>query len=1496
MSGSACVPNAARFAAASTLPRRNARGTMVRIENRLQTYSSRSDDRDTVPAMTCTFALAAALALAPLAAPSAEDQVFQAVGEAMLDAAAFSQWLDGSESPFSETDARGGPRAVVWTAASRPDHRGVKFGEGRAVGSRHLRIGFTEPVAVGSVLVRGGGALSVLRAGAAYPGDLADDSQWVAAERLLAGEASRQEVDSEGYALWVLPAGTATRALRFSHVPNPGDREMAGWLGGVWIMEPRLGNVAPQALAQSVERDEVSARLVDESNNRTWNAWHNGEQGSALPISAEHPELVTLTWPRPVDLDGICLLWTGFASVEVEAFVGQNENILEAADSSWQSVASRSGMDSLYPLPLGPNWIRFDKTLRTRALRLRILQGARSGHPHLADKVKQGRRVWLGEVMAVAPLASEAALASLVLPKPSQVPPPIPVKFTLPEPGLVTLVIEDLQDRRVRNLVSETPFPAGENTAWWDGSDDLLRDPQAARHGLYHIPTRLVAPGTYKVRGLWHQPLKLHYEFSIYNAGRPAWVTADNTGCWLTTHTPPTSVACVPGSRTADGQPLVFLGAFVAEGGHGLQWLREDGTKIGGQGWVGGTWTGAPTLAVDLGPQAVADHLCYVGSVWDGELRLTAKNRELADLPILKQKLGDEIPKGTRNARAPAVLPGFEGGDKVHVLGGIAAHDGRLVCSLVRQDELLVVDVPLGKIVSRIALQNPRGLGFDSQGRLLALSGRRLVRFAMLSSQPETIVAQGLDDPRQVAVDAQGNLLISDRGASHQVKVFSPQGQPVGVLGKPGEPVVGPYDPLHLNNPSGIGVDSQGRVWVAEADNYPRRVSLWSADGQLLRAFYGPTEYGGGGVLDPQDCTRFYYKGLEFQLDWQAGTDRLVRVFSRPDPLLDAHYGHYSPDTPLYPASRPGQRYFTSCYTHTPTHGDDVAFVWQDGEQQARLIAAVGNAHSWKALREEEFHSRWPQGSKPEDDNPRPEGMATFAWTDADGDGRPVPSEVQFASRRSRGVTVMNDLSFVISQFGDRNVRFEAALDAAGAPHYDLAQPEDLGPAGGVPPSSGGNQSLAAADGWTITTNAPPPFSAYGLGGKFRGEPRWSYPSPWPGLHASHEAAVPDRPGMVVGHTRLLGGWVHGPAGKMFCINGNMGNMYLLTADGMFVGTLFHDIRLRPNWAAPVATRNMDVTDVSLHDENFWPSITQTADGQIFLVDGGRTSLVRVDGLDTLRRLPDTTVSVTAADLQRAREWFEKAEARRQQQRGSGILNVPVRAAAPQVDGRLDDWPATTDWAFIDRRGTKANFNSDSRPYEVSAGVALTGRHLFAVWRTTEKDLLTNSGETANALFKHGGCLDLMLGTDAAAAPDRAAAVPGDQRLLVTRVRGETRALLYRAKVPGAAEPVDFSSPWRSIRMDAVDDVSQHVSLATDDAGNYEISIPLGVLRWDPQPGETYRADIGVLRGTNGQTTQRVYWANKATAITADVPSEAELTPRLWGKWQVVDAEPASGD
>jgi hypothetical protein len=129
-------------------------------------------------------------------------------------------------------------------------------------------------------------------------------------------------------------------------------------------------------------------------------------------------------------------------------------------------------------------------------------------------------------------------------------------------------------------------------------------------------------------------------------------------------------------------------------------------------------------------------------------------------------------------------------------------------------------------------------------------------------------------------------------------------------------------------------------------------------------------------------------------------------------------------------------------------------------------------------------------------------------------------------------------------------------------------------------------------------------------------------------------------------------------------------------------------------------------------------------------------------------------------------------------------------------------------------------------------------------------------------------------------------AVDGGERLLVTQVAGKTTAILYRPHDPHpATQPVAFSSPLRTIKFDTVADVSGQVTLAGDGTGNYELSIPLSVLGLNPLPGQTIKGDIGLLRGNGFDTLQRVYWRNKATGLVSDVPSEAELTPQLWGDW-----------
>ena len=97
------------------------------------------------------------------AAPSAFDTPITA---ANLDPQAFSQARAAGETAVVVKD---GPKHVVWTRDTAPEWDGVRFGESKEPGPRHLRIGFKAAVPVGAVLTRGGGVLSVLKAGGGLP-------------------------------------------------------------------------------------------------------------------------------------------------------------------------------------------------------------------------------------------------------------------------------------------------------------------------------------------------------------------------------------------------------------------------------------------------------------------------------------------------------------------------------------------------------------------------------------------------------------------------------------------------------------------------------------------------------------------------------------------------------------------------------------------------------------------------------------------------------------------------------------------------------------------------------------------------------------------------------------------------------------------------------------------------------------------------------------------------------------------------------------------------------------------------------------------------------------------------------------------------------------------------------------------------------------------------------------------------------------------------------
>ena len=182
-----------------------------------------------------------------------------------------------------------------------------------------------------------------------------------------------------------------------------------------------------------------------------------------------------------------------------------------------------------------------------------------------------------------------------------------------------------------------------------------------------------------------------------------------------------------------------------------------------------------------------------------------------------------------------------------------------------------------------------------------------------------------------------------------------------------------------------------------------------------------------------------------------------------------------------------------------------------------------------------------------------------------------------------------------------------------------------------------------------------------------------------------------------------------------------------------------------------------------IQPEHFHPTITQVSDGSIYMVVGHeQSSIVKLEGLETVRRRAFGSVEIRKEPIAGQPE-ISIERARRQAREA---LEVASRAHGPVVDGRLDDWPSDTQWADIGGRA--------------KAAVTLAGGRLYAAFRTGDDAALNNSGGDYRYLFKTGGALDLMIGTDPGSPKDRQAAVEGDIRLLVTHTQGRSRAVLFR--------------------------------------------------------------------------------------------------------------------
>ncbi|HEY3331681.1 MAG TPA: hypothetical protein VGK19_16745 [Capsulimonadaceae bacterium] len=1060
----------------------------------------------------------------------------------------------------------------------------------------------------------------------------------------------------------------------------------------------------------------------------------------------------------------------------------------------------------------------------------------------------------------------------------------VPITYKLPSAQAVTLVVEKPDGTRVRNLIGDFPRKSGANTDYWDGLDD---------NG------KLVEAGKYIVRGLRHGAYDLLYQFSYGSPGNPPWQTADHKGSWMSDYAGDNS----PKGVATDGD-WVFLSTAQSEAGTTVIGVDSTGQRQWGVERIAG------------GPLAVQGDSLYMLYGGANSADKYAKN----DVMIVKldKRTGQYVKFTSGEPRALVAhftearqLPPTK--SKAAMIGtgitditysgyiahGIAASADKLYVSLYYDNKVIVLDRASGAVTGELPLDHPIGLATGKDGTLYAVSGRQVVKLGT-DGKFAPVVQSGLSAPVGLTIGGDGSLYVSDWANQMCVKVFATDGRLQRTIGTPGgRPWKGKYDAGGMLLPWGIAVDAKNRLWTAEFDDQPKRISVWSAAGTLEREFCGPTGYQtcGAGV-DVDDPTHGFLSGAYIDLDWNKGQWRVASTLSRPmDPAaLFAPRGAES-DRGFKTATINGRKLLYYCLIP----GDFGVSALENGAARPLMARGLLQEVVRRADTPSEFRVLGSAQAAPElswvtdwlktvttadrtgTDKKIFDRLSTervmYIWTDSNGDGLVQAPEVRlFLPKDVAGLRCGDywpcGVDKALTQYSETYRWPIHEWNSVGAPVYRL---EDVTAFTTQPNFA---NAWVTSDGIGVSVGNP--FTLVDRNGKLIA----TYPSRWPGVHGSHSAPQ-DMNGRLIGTNFVIGTSKQpGDLGDLICIAGNMGKAFLFTSDGLYAGSLLRDCRNAPDALPANAVRGMSIASTSAGSEWFGGEFFRNKlDNKVYLgsaAGGTAVLLSEVRGLDSIERIPASTLTFTPEQFAKAQS--RKAAADAVVANETGVLAVRPLAPPPaNVPPKTDEFAwgggQSASWSFDDRRSAEAAWTFD-------------GTNLHLCFRNVkDSSPMVNDGKVITQLFKTGDAALFELRPTP--GDTRPALLPGDLRLLVSVFQGKPVVILYRYKALAKEplQPVDFTIGVGFTHVDVLK-VLDTAKVAIDrKAGSYDIrvTVPLADLGFRPEPGKLYRGDFGIVYGDAAGSIDelRMNWHNKDTGLVADLPGEARIEPAKWGTFTI---------